>query len=63
MASISCTNELSSGIPLGESWVSEPGGRSYVPGSREFSFQDSLGRGMLEYLLRCHYFERVKLTT
>ena len=50
----------SSVMPLGAYWVSEPGGRSWGPGSSESSFQNYLGRGMLEYHLRCQSFTRVK---
>ena len=46
-------------MPMGASWLSDSGGRSWGPGSRESSFQDSLCRDMLEDFLRCHYFVKV----
>ena len=62
MASIPCTDVGSSVMPLGASWGSEPGGRSWGPGSIESSCQVSLGKDILEYLLRLHYFERGKFS-
>ena len=52
MASIPYDESGSSFVPLGATWGSDPGGRYWVPGSSESSCQASLGRGMLEYLLR-----------
>ena len=62
MASIPCAISGSSIILMGDTWGSDPGGRYWGPGSGESSFQDYLGRGMLEDLLRCHYFARVKFS-
>ena len=62
LVSIPCDDIGSSAIPMSAAWGSDPGGRYWGPGSGESSFQDSLGRGMLEDLLRCHYFERVKFS-
>ena len=62
MASIPCTDVGSSGMPLGATWGSDPGGRSWGPGSSESYFRASLGRGMLEDSLRCHYFSRVNFS-
>ena len=47
---------------LGATWGSDPGGSSWVPGSSESSCQKSLGIGILEDSLRCHYFARVKFS-
>ena len=47
---------------MGAAWRSDPGGRSWVPVSRESSFQVSLGRGMLEDLLICQFFSSVKFS-
>ena len=57
---IPCTDTGSSVMILGEAWWSDSGGRYWVPGYKEFSYQSSLGRGILENFLRWHYFERVK---
>ena len=46
-------------ISLGEAQVSYHGGISWGPGSNESSFQDSLGRDIIEDLLRCQDFSRV----
>ena len=60
LASIYCAEPGSSVMLLGATWVSDPGDRSWGPGSSDSSCQASLGRGMIEYSLRCHYFARVK---
>ena len=62
LAYITCTNIGSSVMPLGAAWKSDPGGRSWGPGSSESSCQESLGRGMLEDFLIWHYFAIVKLS-
>ena len=59
MASVTCIDAGYSAMPLGAAWVSDPWGKSWGPGYRYSSFQASLGRGMLDDLLRCHYFLRV----
>ena len=52
----------SSVMPLGEAWVSDPGGGYWGPGSSESSCQDSMVRGILEDSLRCHSFARVNVS-
>ena len=49
-------------MPLGATWGSDPGGRSWVPGSSDSYCQDSLVRGMPEDSLRCHSFARVNFS-
>ena len=62
MESINFTDTGSFVMPLSAAWGPYPGGRYWGAGSRKSSFRDSLGRGMLDYLLRCHYFSRVKFS-
>ena len=59
MNSIYCTDVDSSVMLLGAAWGSEPGGSYWVSGSNESFCQDSLGMGILEYLLRRHSFGKV----
>ena len=62
MASIICTDTGCSVILMGAAWESYPVERSWRPGSRKYSLQDSLGRGIHEDSLRCHYFAKVKFS-
>ena len=62
MASVTCVDTLSSIMLLGAACIFDPGGRSWVPGSYEPSYQASLGRGIIEDELRCQYFARMKFS-
>ena len=62
MASVTCVDSSYSGILMGAAWVSDTEDISWGPGSSESSFQSSLGRGMLDYFLRCHFFVRVNFS-
>ena len=52
----------SSVMSMGEAWGSDPGGISQRPGFGYYSCQASMGTGMIDYLLRCHYFSGVKFS-
>ena len=60
MDSIPYADAVSSVMPLGATWGSDPGGSSWVPSSSKSFCEDSLGKGILEDLLVCHSFARVK---
>ena len=62
MAYITWTDSGSSIMPLGEAWVSDPRGRSWRLGYSKSSWEASLGKGMLEDLLRYHSLEGVKFS-
>ena len=48
LASVPLVSAVSSVVPLGAYWGSDPVVRSWVPGSIGSSFRDSLGRVMLD---------------
>ena len=62
LVSIICADTGSFVMAVFATWVSDSGGRSWGPGSSDFSCQASLGRGMIENCFRCHYFERVNFS-
>ena len=62
MASITCSDSVSSVMSLGETRVSDPGVRHWGPGSSESSCQASLVRGMIEGSLIFYYFAREKFS-
>ena len=62
MTSVTRTDSGSSVMLLGASWVSDPGGRPWGPVSSYYSWKASLGRGIIEYLLRCQYFVGVNFS-
>ena len=59
---IPCTDVGSSVMLLGVASGSDPVGRSLGPGFNESSWQDSLGRDMIEDYLRFQYFARAKFS-
>ena len=61
MASVTRIDSGSSVMPMGVFWGSDPGCRSWGPGSRKYFCQSSLGMGIIEYFLRCYSFVRVDL--
>ena len=62
LSSVPCTEAGSSFMMLSASWGSDHGGSYWGPVSREYSFQASLGGGVLEDLLIFHSFVRVKFS-
>ena len=60
--SITCTDAGFSVMLTVTVWGSDPGCRYCEPGSSESSCQASLGRVIIEDLLRFHYFARVKFS-
>ena len=62
LASMPWADACSSVMPLGATSESNPGGISWEPGSSDSSFHSSIGMGMLDDLLRCHSFARVKFS-
>ena len=62
LAYVPCIDSGYSVMFLGASWLSDPGGRYWVPGYIKSSFWASLVRVMIDYSLRCNFFSRVKFS-